>query len=161
MKNPLVSAVEGFCLLLTVCEVKMMILLLYIQFVHIEELIDMFQCLSFQAGNTGFAVPQGIRRTNITERPPRPPTVDLTGNDPPQRLGRGGAQYTCQVCDKTYSSPDLLNQHMQSHRTNQQTKIPYRSVTSINQSLLICKCVSLPSTVPSVSQSSTWKIEKI
>nr|XP_018901032.1 PREDICTED: uncharacterized protein LOC109033054 isoform X2 [Bemisia tabaci] len=79
-----------------------------------------------QAGNTGFAVPQGIRRTNITERPPRPPTVDLTGNDPPQRLGRGGAQYTCQVCDKTYSSPDLLNQHMQSHRTNQQTKIPYR-----------------------------------
>lgn len=93
-----------------------------------------------QAG--GFAVPQGRSpgrpQVAAVERPPRPPTVDLTGDGPapvshplPTRVrgrGRGMAnsgRFTCQVCDKIFSSQETLSQHMNiAHRSP--NKLPYR-----------------------------------
>lgn len=70
------------------------------------------------------------------ERPPRPPTVDLTGDGPPippllhsasRTRGRGRGvmgRYTCQVCEKAFSTQEGLNQHMTLHRSP--GKLPYR-----------------------------------
>ena len=70
------------------------------------------------------------------ERPPRPPTVDLTGDGPPpvpvlHSVSRGRARgrsimgrHTCQVCDKAFSTPESLGQHMTLHRSP--GKLPYR-----------------------------------
>lgn len=98
--------------------------------------------------NSGFAVPQlrTAQRQPLTtnvERPPRPPTVDLTGDVPPPppgstRLqmgptyhrGRGRpsnmSRATCQICDKVFASPEMLNQHMVIHRGP--GKLPFRLV---------------------------------
>lgn len=94
-----------------------------------------------QAPSTNFAVPQG-RTANRpqqqaqVERPPRPPTVDLTGDGPPpppsltmmgrgRGRGRGGllGRHMCQLCDKPFPSLDALNQHMITHRPG---KLPFR-----------------------------------
>ncbi|PSN41007.1 hypothetical protein C0J52_16065, partial [Blattella germanica] len=92
-----------------------------------------------QQGN--FAVPHGRGSTSRTqqqqqiERPPRPPTVDLTGDGPPPPLmhgvsrGRGRGRgvmgrHSCQVCDKAFSTQESLNQHMALHRSP--GKLPYR-----------------------------------
>ncbi|XP_011313879.1 histone acetyltransferase KAT6A isoform X2 [Fopius arisanus] len=73
-----------------------------------------------------FAVPQN-KQTKPTnqevERPPRPPTVDLTQDTPASeaaRVIRRGrpprSSLTCQICDKTFASQEILMQHMSSHR---------------------------------------------
>ncbi|XP_072751511.1 uncharacterized protein [Anoplolepis gracilipes] len=73
-----------------------------------------------------FAVPQNKQNKSPineqVERPPRPPTVDLTQDSPPQmpvvRRGRPPrALLTCQVCDKNFQNQDMLTQHMATHRT--------------------------------------------
>ncbi|XP_016842227.1 probable serine/threonine-protein kinase drkD isoform X2 [Nasonia vitripennis] len=91
-----------------------------------------------------FAVPQSRQATSEVERPPRPPTVDLTQDPPPQahtpaRRGRPPnlpnpnqypaanrmhASLTCQVCDKRFQSQELLAQHMATHR--QSNKLIYK-----------------------------------
>ncbi|CAK9805811.1 hypothetical protein ANTQUA_LOCUS4575 [Anthophora quadrimaculata] len=71
-----------------------------------------------------FAVPQNKQNkttVNEVERPPRPPTVDLTQDGPPQmpvvRRGRPPrALHICQVCDKNFQNQDMLTQHMATHR---------------------------------------------
>nr|XP_012151773.1 PREDICTED: uncharacterized protein LOC100880584 isoform X3 [Megachile rotundata] len=71
-----------------------------------------------------FAVPQNKQNktaVNEVERPPRPPTVDLTQDGPPQmpvvRRGRPPrALLTCQVCDKSFQNQEMLTQHMATHR---------------------------------------------
>ncbi|XP_015435463.1 PREDICTED: uncharacterized protein LOC107191034 isoform X2 [Dufourea novaeangliae] len=71
-----------------------------------------------------FAVPQNKQNktaVNEVERPPRPPTVDLTQDGPPQlpvvRRGRPPrAMLTCQVCDKNFQNQEILTQHMATHR---------------------------------------------
>ncbi|GFG30609.1 hypothetical protein Cfor_10518 [Coptotermes formosanus] len=92
-----------------------------------------------QQGN--FAVPHGRGSVNRSlqqqmERPPRPPTVDLTGDGPPpvpvlHSVSRGRARgrsimgrHTCQVCDKAFSTQESLSQHMTLHRSP--GKLPYR-----------------------------------
>ncbi|XP_015116084.1 COPII coat assembly protein sec16 isoform X2 [Diachasma alloeum] len=73
-----------------------------------------------------FAVPQNKQSkpaNQEVERPPRPPTVDLTQDTPgPEaaRIIRRGrpprSALTCQICDKTFASQEILMQHMTSHR---------------------------------------------
>ncbi|XP_031839398.1 uncharacterized protein LOC116429967 isoform X2 [Nomia melanderi] len=71
-----------------------------------------------------FAVPQNKQNktaVNEVERPPRPPTVDLTQDGPPQlpvvRRGRPPRSLlTCQVCDKNFQNQEMLTQHMATHR---------------------------------------------
>ncbi|XP_046591468.1 uncharacterized protein LOC107216631 isoform X4 [Neodiprion lecontei] len=73
-----------------------------------------------------FAVPQtrpSKQLTSDVDRPPRPPTVDLT-QDTPQplhhmtRRGRPSkAMLTCQVCDKIFQNQEMLTQHMATHQT--------------------------------------------
>ncbi|XP_066584487.1 transcription factor Zelda-like isoform X2 [Prorops nasuta] len=73
-----------------------------------------------------FAVPQNKQSksaVNEVERPPRPPTVDLTQDTPPPpqmpvvRRGRPPrAMLTCQVCDKSFQNQEMLSQHMATHR---------------------------------------------
>ncbi|XP_033341137.2 uncharacterized protein LOC117229093 isoform X1 [Megalopta genalis] len=71
-----------------------------------------------------FAVPQNKQNktaVNEVERPPRPPTVDLTQDGPPQlpvvRRGRPPrSMLTCQVCDKNFQNQEMLTQHMATHR---------------------------------------------
>ncbi|KAK2582126.1 hypothetical protein KPH14_004492 [Odynerus spinipes] len=71
-----------------------------------------------------FAVPQNKQNKspiNEVERPPRPPTVDLTQDGPPQvpvvRRGRPPRYLlTCQMCEKSFQNQDMLTQHMATHR---------------------------------------------
>ncbi|XP_043664218.1 uncharacterized protein LOC122627260 isoform X1 [Vespula pensylvanica] len=71
-----------------------------------------------------FAVPQNKQNKSPisdVERPPRPPTVDLTQDNPPQvpvvRRGRPPRTLlTCQMCDKSFQNQDMLTQHMATHR---------------------------------------------
>lgn len=78
----------------------------------------------------GFAVPQGRIRNQpqqLVERPPRPPTVDLTQDTPTTHRGRPPGRlnrHTCQVCDKVFATSDALATHMVSHRSP--GKLPYR-----------------------------------
>ncbi|XP_046386262.1 uncharacterized protein LOC124156023 isoform X2 [Ischnura elegans] len=66
--------------------------------------------------NQGFAVPAPVaarpapRQPPPTDRPPRPPTVDLTDENahPPS----GNSVVTCRLCDKQFPSPETLQQHM-------------------------------------------------
>ncbi len=106
--------------------------------------------LSSIQNNSGFAVPQArslgrqqVTTTNV-DRPPRPPTVDLTGDGPQlpagsTRLQMGLTNYrgrgrpstltrtTCQICDKAFASHDMLNQHMFTvHRQGATGKLPFR-----------------------------------
>ncbi|XP_076177505.1 uncharacterized protein LOC143151898 isoform X4 [Ptiloglossa arizonensis] len=77
-----------------------------------------------QQEQSQFAIPQNKQNktaVNEVERPPRPPTVDLTQDGPPQipvvRRGRPPrALLTCQVCDKNFQNQELLTQHMATHR---------------------------------------------
>ncbi|XP_026277314.1 uncharacterized protein LOC113205758 isoform X3 [Frankliniella occidentalis] len=101
-----------------------------------------------QQNNAGFAIPQArsagrqqVATTNV-DRPPRPPTVDLTGDGPQAgstRLQMGPTNYrgrgrpstltrtTCQICDKVFASHDMLNQHMFTvHRQAAPGKLPFR-----------------------------------
>ncbi|XP_053595704.1 uncharacterized protein LOC103573685 isoform X3 [Microplitis demolitor] len=79
-----------------------------------------------------FAVPQNKQSKQTTqdiERPPRPPTIDLTQESssllPPARRGRPTrAALTCQICDKSFQSQEVLIQHMASHRTT--NKLDYK-----------------------------------
>nr|CAD7414378.1 unnamed protein product [Timema poppensis] len=109
-----------------------------------------------RSGGTGggnFAVPMGRSPTSRqqqreVERPPRPPTVDLTQDTPhrpppaPQTRpvqqpyiargrGRGrpslnmgaATRHTCQLCNKAFSTAESLGQHMLLHRSP--GKLPY------------------------------------
>ncbi|XP_023317594.1 arginine-glutamic acid dipeptide repeats protein-like isoform X2 [Trichogramma pretiosum] len=72
-----------------------------------------------------FAVPQSKQAakptSNEVERPPRPPTVDLTQDVtpivPPVKRGRppSSRPLVCQFCDKRFPSQEILNQHMTTH----------------------------------------------
>ncbi|KAI4492779.1 hypothetical protein M0804_002570 [Polistes exclamans] len=72
-----------------------------------------------------FAVPQNKQNKSLigdVERPPRPPTVDLTQDNPPQvpviRRGRPPRTLlTCQMCEKSFQNQDMLTQHMATHRS--------------------------------------------
>ncbi|XP_067006301.1 nuclear receptor coactivator 6 [Anabrus simplex] len=93
-----------------------------------------------QSSSGNFQVPQGRSPARVqqqpVERPPRPPTVDLTGDGPPssslqalRNRGRGRStgipgRYVCQVCDKVFSTQESLNQHMNMHRSP--GKLPFR-----------------------------------
>ncbi|XP_032683125.1 uncharacterized protein LOC116849745 isoform X3 [Odontomachus brunneus] len=97
-----------------------------------------------------FAVPQNKQNKssmNEVERPPRPPTVDLTQDTPPQmpvvRRGRPPrALLTCQVCDKNFQNQDMLTQHMANHRTT---------------SKLLHKCNLCPAQYPTAQALATHK----
>ncbi|XP_034947129.1 histone acetyltransferase KAT6A-like isoform X2 [Chelonus insularis] len=76
-----------------------------------------------------FAVPQNKQNKPTqpeVERPPRPPTVDLTQDTPtptpvlpPARRGRPPrAALMCQICDKSFQNQEMLVQHMATHRTS-------------------------------------------
>ncbi|XP_075227912.1 uncharacterized protein LOC142328196 isoform X3 [Lycorma delicatula] len=84
-----------------------------------------------QNPQSGFAVPQGRIRNQpsqqMVERPPRPPTVDLTQDTPTTHRGRPPGRlnrHTCQVCDKVFATSDALATHMVSHRSP--AKLPFR-----------------------------------
>ncbi|XP_036140734.1 histone acetyltransferase KAT6A isoform X2 [Monomorium pharaonis] len=98
-----------------------------------------------------FAVPQNKQNkspiNDQVERPPRPPTVDLTQDTPPQmpvvRRGRPPrALLTCQVCDKNFQNQDMLTQHMATHRTT---------------SKLLHRCNLCPAQYPTVQALTTHK----
>ncbi|XP_061932112.1 uncharacterized protein LOC108003584 isoform X4 [Apis cerana] len=97
-----------------------------------------------------FAVPhnkQNKTAVNEVERPPRPPTVDLTQDGPPQipvvRRGRPPrALLTCQVCDKNFQNQEMLTQHMATHRA---------------PSKLLHKCNLCPAQYPTVQALTTHK----
>ncbi|XP_011638137.1 bromodomain-containing protein 4-like isoform X2 [Pogonomyrmex barbatus] len=98
-----------------------------------------------------FAVPQNKQNkspiNDQVERPPRPPTVDLTQDTPPQmpvvRRGRPPrAMLTCQVCDKNFQNQDMLTQHMATHRTT---------------SKLLHRCNLCPAQYPTVQALTTHK----
>nr|XP_012234733.1 PREDICTED: histone acetyltransferase KAT6A-like isoform X2 [Linepithema humile] len=99
-----------------------------------------------------FAVPQNKQNkspiNDQVERPPRPPTVDLTQDTPPQtmpvvRRGRPPRTLlTCQVCDKNFQNQDMLTQHMASHRTT---------------SKLLHRCNLCPAQYPTVQALTTHK----
>ncbi|XP_029037968.1 putative uncharacterized protein DDB_G0289263 isoform X2 [Osmia bicornis bicornis] len=97
-----------------------------------------------------FAVPQNKQNktaVNEVERPPRPPTVDLTQDTPPQmpvvRRGRPPrALLTCQVCDKSFQNQEMLTQHMATHRA---------------PSKLLHKCNLCPAQYPTAQALSTHK----
>ncbi|XP_071628054.1 uncharacterized protein [Temnothorax longispinosus] len=98
-----------------------------------------------------FAVPQNKQNkspiNDQVERPPRPPTVDLTQDTPPQipvvRRGRPPrALLTCQVCDKNFQNSDMLTQHMATHRTT---------------SKLLHRCNLCPAQYPTVQALTTHK----
>ncbi|CAL1687882.1 unnamed protein product [Lasius platythorax] len=98
-----------------------------------------------------FAVPQNKQNKSPineqVERPPRPPTVDLTQDTPPQmpvvRRGRPPrALLTCQVCDKNFQNQDMLTQHMATHRTT---------------SKLLHRCNLCPAQYPTVQALTTHK----
>ncbi|XP_046831303.1 uncharacterized protein LOC124429718 isoform X2 [Vespa crabro] len=72
-----------------------------------------------------FAVPQNKQNKspiNDADRPPRPPTVDLTQDNPPQvpaiRRGRPprATSLYCQMCDKNFQNQEMLSQHLANHR---------------------------------------------
>ncbi|XP_070526711.1 uncharacterized protein [Cardiocondyla obscurior] len=99
-----------------------------------------------------FAVPQNKQNkspiNDQVERPPRPPTVDLTQDTPPPQMpvvrrGRPPrALLTCQVCDKNFQNQDMLTQHMASHRTT---------------SKLLHRCNLCPAQYPTVQALTTHK----
>ncbi|XP_011343676.1 bromodomain-containing protein 4 isoform X2 [Ooceraea biroi] len=98
-----------------------------------------------------FAVPQNKQNKSPineqVERPPRPPTVDLTQDGPLQmpvvRRGRPPrALLTCQVCDKNFQNQDILTQHMATHRTT---------------SKLLHKCNLCPAQYPTIQALATHK----
>ncbi|XP_033178558.1 myb-like protein I isoform X5 [Bombus impatiens] len=97
-----------------------------------------------------FAVPhnkQNKPAVNEVERPPRPPTVDLTQDTPPQmpvvRRGRPPrALLTCQVCDKNFQNQEMLTQHMATHRA---------------PSKLLHKCNLCPAQYPTAQALTTHK----
>ncbi|XP_020293664.1 uncharacterized protein LOC109859640 isoform X2 [Pseudomyrmex gracilis] len=101
-----------------------------------------------------FAVPQNKTNKQINdqvERPPRPPTVDLTQDTPqmeirgPPVVRRGRpprALLTCQVCDKNFQNQDMLTQHMATHRTT---------------SKLLHRCNLCPAQYPTAQALSTHK----
>lgn len=98
-----------------------------------------------------FAVPQNKQNKSPineqVERPPRPPTVDLTQDIPPQmpvvRRGRPPrALLTCQVCDKNFQNQDMLTQHMATHRAT---------------SKLLHRCNLCPAQYPTIQALTTHK----
>ncbi|XP_076244581.1 uncharacterized protein LOC143185456 isoform X2 [Calliopsis andreniformis] len=97
-----------------------------------------------------FVVPQNKQNktaVNEVERPPRPPTVDLTQDGPPQmpvvRRGRPPrALLTCQVCDKNFQNQEILTQHMATHRA---------------PSKLLHKCNLCPAQYPTANALITHK----
>uniref|UniRef100_A0A1B6D9T5 C2H2-type domain-containing protein n=1 Tax=Clastoptera arizonana TaxID=38151 RepID=A0A1B6D9T5_9HEMI len=74
--------------------------------------------------NQQFAVP-GVPGRNVMRQPvtTRLPTVDLT-QDTPIRNRNRPKRFTCQVCDKTFQTQDILNQHMATHRSP--SKLPFK-----------------------------------
>ncbi|XP_076635373.1 uncharacterized protein LOC143348704 isoform X2 [Colletes latitarsis] len=103
-----------------------------------------------QQEQSQFAVPQNKQNktaVNEVERPPRPPTVDLTQDGPSQvpvvRRGRPPrALLTCQVCDKNFQNQELLTQHMATHRAS---------------SKLLHKCNLCPAQYPTAQALITHK----
>ncbi|KAK7067325.1 hypothetical protein SK128_006359 [Halocaridina rubra] len=75
----------------------------------------------------GFAVPQapvrGVSSNNV-ERPPRPPTVDLTQDVPSS--GSHGTRHHCSQCDRTFPTASLLADHSRVHQQQQQSRMPYK-----------------------------------
>ncbi|XP_069676375.1 transcriptional regulator ovo-like [Periplaneta americana] len=103
------------------------------------------QTSSSRKQQNNFAVPHGRGNTRQrqqaqqVERPLCLPTVDLTAGDPPlapfhtplrgRGRGRGGrgslmGRHMCQVCDKAFSTQEILNRHMALHLSSE--KLSYR-----------------------------------
>ncbi|XP_014204798.1 myosin tail region-interacting protein MTI1-like isoform X2 [Copidosoma floridanum] len=91
------------------------------------------QQLQQQEQSGQFAVPQNKQSKQVNsevERPPRPPTVDLTQDNAPLQPVRRGRpprmlqSLTCQICDKRFQSQEVLNNHMTTHRTA--NKLPHK-----------------------------------
>ncbi|XP_058805846.1 putative uncharacterized protein DDB_G0291608 isoform X2 [Phymastichus coffea] len=98
-----------------------------------------------------FAIPQNKQAkqtTNEVERPPRPPTVDLTQDAPSLPVVRRGRpprmlqSLTCNVCDKRFQSQEMLSQHMATHRTTNK---------------LLHKCNLCPAQYPTATALATHK----
>ncbi|XP_042869204.1 AT-rich interactive domain-containing protein 1A-like isoform X2 [Penaeus japonicus] len=84
----------------------------------------------------GFAVPQapasrgsgsgsgsGVTNSNV-ERPPRPPTVDLTQDVP--TAGSQGTRHQCHQCDRSFPTASLLAEHSRVHQQHQQSRMPFK-----------------------------------
>ncbi|XP_046679525.1 formin-like protein 7 isoform X3 [Homalodisca vitripennis] len=73
-----------------------------------------------------FAVPQtqGRSVSRTVDRNSRPPTVDLTQDSPPVFRRNRPQRFTCQVCDKVFTTQETLNQHLTTHRSP--GKLPYK-----------------------------------
>lgn len=77
----------------------------------------------------GFAVPQAPpTRANASnssvERPPRPPTVDLTQDVPAS--GAQGTRHKCHQCDRSFPTASLLADHSRVHQQQQQARMPFK-----------------------------------
>ncbi|XP_042242260.1 uncharacterized protein LOC121879645 isoform X2 [Homarus americanus] len=77
----------------------------------------------------GFAVPQApptrgsVSNSNV-ERPPRPPTVDLTQDVPSS--GSQGTRHKCHQCDRSFPTAALLSEHSRVHQQQQQSRMPFK-----------------------------------
>lgn len=76
----------------------------------------------------GFAVPQapvrGSSNANNVERPPRPPTVDLTQDVPSS--GSQSTRHYCNQCDRSFPTAGLLADHSRVHQQHTQSRMPYK-----------------------------------
>ncbi|XP_018010461.1 uncharacterized protein LOC108667873 isoform X2 [Hyalella azteca] len=77
----------------------------------------------------GFAVPQAPSTRNISsnreiERPPRPPTVDLTRDVNP--TGAQPNRVKCSQCDRSFSNQALLADHAKVHQQASSARMPYK-----------------------------------
>ncbi|XP_053648778.1 AF4/FMR2 family member lilli-like isoform X1 [Cherax quadricarinatus] len=76
----------------------------------------------------GFAVPQapptrGVSNSTL-ERPPRPPTVDLTQDVP--STGSQGTRHKCHQCERSFPTAALLSEHSRVHQQQQQSRMPFK-----------------------------------
>lgn len=77
----------------------------------------------------GFAVPQapasrGGGSNSSLERPPRPPTVDLTQDVPSS--GAQGTRHKCHQCDRSFPTAALLADHSRVHQQQTQSRMPFK-----------------------------------
>ncbi|ROT63808.1 hypothetical protein C7M84_018284, partial [Penaeus vannamei] len=65
----------------------------------------------------------GVTNSNV-ERPPRPPTVDLTQDVP--TAGSQGTRHQCHQCDRSFPTASLLAEHSRVHQQHQQSRMPFK-----------------------------------
>lgn len=62
--------------------------------------------------------------SSSVERPPRPPTVDLTQELPSS--ASAASRHPCSQCDRTFPTAALLAEHARVHQQQQQSRMPYK-----------------------------------